>query len=107
MAEFKRMGYKWASHCDSHTIIVGTQKQAISKITLEAPNEKQTVHSPQITSPSMEFTPPPDYSAVIIFVSPRTIGIPETSIPVDSITKETLEVRINVFIEKIFGDPLG
>jgi hypothetical protein len=55
----------------------------------------------------MEFTPPPDYSAVIIFVSPRTIGIPETSIPVDSITKETLEVRINVFIEKIFGDPLG
>jgi hypothetical protein len=40
-------------------------------------------------------------------VSPRTIGIHETSIPVDSITKETLEVRINVFIEKIFGDPLG
>jgi hypothetical protein len=59
VAEFKKMGYKWASHCDSHTVIVGARKQAISKITLEAPNEKETPHSPQITSPSMEFTPPP------------------------------------------------
>ncbi len=101
-AEFRKMGYEWNSYSSSPTTIARTKKQRFSKITLKASNAKPTAHSHQIISPSIEFTLSPDYSAVNISVVPRTIGIPETSIPMDSITKQSLEDTINIFIETIF-----
>jgi hypothetical protein len=106
----KEKGYKWDSSSNRPTTIVGIRRptQAITKkITLKAPNAKQRAHSHQIKSPSMSFTPSPDFSAVNISVSPPGIGIPDTSIPVHSITKQSLEEKIDVFVNKILGDPLA
>lgn len=104
----KEKGYKWNSSSNRPTTIVGIRPpmQAITKITLKAPNAKETAHWLRIT-PSMKFTRSPDFSAVNISVSPPSIGIPETSIPVHSMTKQSLEEKIDVFVNKILGDPLA
>lgn len=104
----KEKGYKWDSSSNRPTTIVGIRPpmQVTTKITLKAPNAKQRSHSHHIISPSMEFTPSSEFSAVKISLSPPGIGIPETSIPVHSITKQSLEEKIDVFVNKILGDPL-